>query len=112
MPGGGGLTSGEITGIADGTLTVTLTDGTEITVTTTDSTTVTTTETADVSALAVGDTVTVTGESSDDSSVAATSIAEGETAGLGRPGAGMGDGGPQGIVEPNATGAGTGGSTS
>lgn len=112
MPGGGGLTSGEITGIADGILTVTLTDGTEITVTTTDSTTVTTTETADVSALAVGDTVTVTGENSDDSSddtsVVATSIAEGETAGLGRPGAGMGGGGPQGAVEPNATGAGTG----
>ena len=109
MPGGGGLTSGEITGIADGTLTVTLTDGTEITVTTTDSTTVTTTEIADVSALAVGDTVTVTGETSDDSSVAATSIAEGETAGLRGPGAGMGGGGPQGTVEPNATGAGAGG---
>ncbi|PVU82506.1 hypothetical protein DDP54_05230 [Cellulomonas sp. WB94] len=83
--GPGGFTSGEIASIDGSTLTITTSDGTTVTVTTSSDTTVSQTADADVSALAVGDTVTVVGQTADDSSVAAQAITEGST-GFGLPG--------------------------
>ncbi|HEX5331806.1 MAG TPA: DUF5666 domain-containing protein [Cellulomonas sp.] len=92
MPGGaagtggpGGFTSGEIASIDGSTLTITTSDGTSVKVTTSSDTTVSQTADADVSALAVGDTVTVVGQTADDSSVTAQAITEGST-GFGMPG--------------------------
>lgn len=92
MPGGaggspGGFTSGEIASIDGSTLTITTSDGTTVKVTTSSDTTVSQTTDADVSALAVGDTVTVVGQTADDSSVTAQAITEGST-GLGMMGGG------------------------
>ena len=93
--GFGGMTAGEITAIDGDTLTVTAEDGTVTTVTTTDDTTVTVSDEAAVDALAVGDTVSVLGETGDDDSVAATAITEG-SGGFG----GMGGGGMPGGSAP------------
>ena len=81
----GGFTSGTIASIDGSTLTVTASDGTSVKVTTSSGTTVSTSATADVSALAVGDTVTVVGQTAADSSVTAQAITEGST-GFGAPG--------------------------
>jgi hypothetical protein len=83
--GPGGFTSGEIASIDGSTLTITTSDGTTVKVTTSSDTTVSQTTDADVSALAVGDTVTVVGQTADDSSVTAEAITEGST-GFGMPG--------------------------
>ena len=93
--GFGGMTAGEITALDGDTLTVTAADGTVTTVTTTDDTTVTVSDEAEVDALAVGDTVTVAGETGEDDSVAATAITEG-SGGFG----GMGGGGMPGGSAP------------
>jgi hypothetical protein len=85
--GAGGFTAGQIASIDGSTLTVTKSDGTTVTVTTSPSTTVSQTAQADVSALTVGESVTVIGQTGSDSSVTAQSITEG-TAGFGGPGAG------------------------
>jgi len=95
LPGGGGVgaggpggfTSGEIASIDGSTLTITTPDGTTVKVTTSADTTVSQTTDADVSALAVGDTVTVVGQTADDSSVAAQAITEGATGFAGPGGA-------------------------
>ena len=83
--GPGGFTSGTIASIDGSTLTVTASDGTSVKVTTSSGTTVSKSAAADVSALAVGDTVTVVGQTAADSSVTAQAITEGST-GFGAPG--------------------------
>ena len=83
--GPGGFTSGTIASIDGSTLTVTASDGTSVKVTTSSGTTVSKSAAADVSALAVGDTVTVVGQTAADSSVTAQAITEGST-GFGVPG--------------------------
>ncbi|PFG37218.1 hypothetical protein ATL41_1972 [Flavimobilis soli] len=74
FPGG---TSGEITAIGDGTLTLTTSDGTEVTVTTSDDTDVSVVDDGDLADLAVGDTVRVNGTTEDDA-VEASSIVAGD----------------------------------
>ena len=71
----GDFTSGEITAIDGDIVTLTLDDGSTVTVTASDDTTYTVT--GELSDLAVGDTVTASGEADDDGNVAATSISEG-----------------------------------
>lgn len=83
--GPGGFTSGTIASIDGSTLTVTASDGRSVKVTTSSGTTVSKSAAADVSALAVGDTVTVVGQTAADSSVTAQAITEGST-GFGAPG--------------------------
>jgi Domain of unknown function (DUF5666) len=83
--GPGGFTSGTIASIDGSTLTVTASDGTSVKVTTSSGTTVSKSAAADVSALAVGDAVTVVGQTAADSSVTAQAITEGST-GFGAPG--------------------------
>ena len=94
MPGGaaggtaggpGRFTSGQIASIDGSTLTLTTSDGTSVKATTSSGTTVSQTADADVSALAVGDAVTVVGQTAADSSVTAQAITEGST-GLGMMG--------------------------
>ena len=80
----GGFTSGEIASIDGSTLTITTSDGTTVKVTTSTGTTVSKSAATDVSALAVGDTVTVVGQTASDSSVTAQAITEGST-GFGAP---------------------------
>lgn len=77
--GPGRFTSGEIASIDGSTLTLTTSDGTSVKVTTSPGTTVSQTAAAVVSALAVGDTVTVVGQRAADSSVTAQVITEGLT---------------------------------
>ncbi|NKX93991.1 hypothetical protein HF995_12050 [Sanguibacter hominis ATCC BAA-789] len=87
LPDGGtptafpGATSGEISAIGDGTLTLTTADGTEVTVTTSDETAVSLVDDGEVSSLAVGDAVSVTGTTEDDA-VTASSILVGDVADL------------------------------
>lgn len=83
--GPGGFTSGTIASIDGSTLTVTASDGRSVKVTTSSGTTVSKSAAADVSALAVGDAVTVVGQTAADSSVTAQAITEGST-GFGAPG--------------------------
>jgi hypothetical protein len=85
--GMGGFTTGTVTAVDGSTVTLELTDGSTVKVTTTDDTTVTTTEESTVDALAEGDSLTVTGDTDDDGTVAANSITEGAT-GFGGRGAG------------------------
>jgi hypothetical protein len=81
----GGFVSGEVTATANGTLTVKETDGTVVKVTTTSSTEVVKRTTSSVSALKVGETVSVRGTTSN-GTIAATSIDEGASSGFGGPG--------------------------
>jgi Domain of unknown function (DUF5666) len=73
---GGGFTAGKIASINGSSITLTAADGSTVTVTTTGSTTVSKTAASDLSALAVGDTITVIGQKSG-TSVAAQAISEG-----------------------------------
>ena len=83
--GFGNFTSGEITAIDGDVVTLTLDDGTTVTVAASSDTTYTVT--GELSDLAVGDTVTASGETDDDGNVTATSISEGS--GFGGFGGGM-----------------------
>lgn len=76
-PTGRGGTSGEITAIEDGSLTLTTSDGASVAVTASDSTTVTITEDGGFADLVVGDTITVLGETGEDDVVEATRISVG-----------------------------------
>lgn len=87
--GFGGLTTGTVVSVDGDTVLIETADGEQITVTTDADTSVTTTSDAAVSDLAEGDTVSVQGETADDGSVAADSIAEG-AATFGGPGGGAG----------------------
>ena len=78
---GGGFTSGEITAIDGEVVTLTLDDGSTVTVTASSDTTYTVT--GSLTDLAVGDTVTASGETDDDGNVTATSISEGTMGGFG-----------------------------
>jgi hypothetical protein len=91
-PGGaaGNFTSGTIVSVSGDTVVIKQTDGTKVTVTTSGSTTVTKTTKSSVSDLATGDTITVIGAKDRSGNVAATTIADGQTAFGGRPGAGGG----------------------
>jgi hypothetical protein len=92
---GGGFTAGQIASVSGSTLTVTKADGSTVTVTTTPSTTVTQTTQSGVSALKVGETVTVVGPAAADGSVAAQRISSGT--------GGLGAGGRGGVPTPRAT---------
>ncbi|GAA1684786.1 hypothetical protein GCM10009830_35150 [Glycomyces endophyticus] len=76
MPGGfgGQETTGTVTAVDGATVTITTEDGTEVTVITGDDTAVTSSEAIDLSGLAAGDTVTVTGETADDGTVTADAV--------------------------------------
>jgi len=96
--GGGGFTAGEITAVKDGTLTIKSSDGTSVTVKTSSDTTVTRSEKSEVTSLAVGEQVTVIGQTAD-GAVTAQAITEGAG------GFGLG-GGPGGQATPGASAGG------
>jgi hypothetical protein len=73
----GDFTTGTVTDVSDGSVTVETPDGDEVTVKTDDDTDVTLSEEGSVADLAAGDTVAVTGNREDDGSITADSIAEG-----------------------------------
>jgi hypothetical protein len=91
----GGFTAGQIASIDGSTITITKSDGSTAKVTTSSSTTVSQTAQADVSALKVGDPVTVIGPTAADSSVTATAITEGATGFGGAGGGARGGAGAQ-----------------
>jgi hypothetical protein len=78
IPGGTGFsgrgTIGTITKIENGVITLTTQNGGNVVVNTTSSTTVQKMETVNLSEIAVGESITVTGETQSDSSVIATNI--------------------------------------
>jgi hypothetical protein len=90
MPMGGRGTSGTVASIDGSTLTVTSSqDDSTVTVETSDDTVVTEQVEGSLDDLAVGDTITVMGETADDGSVAATSVVSGDdVGGFGGPGGG------------------------
>jgi hypothetical protein len=96
-PGGAGtgasLTTGSVTSVNGDTLIITADGGTHVSVTTSPSTSVTLRTTASVSSLRKGETIRVTGTTSSDGSLTATSIREGND-GLSPGGFGPGGFGP------------------
>lgn len=90
-PGGasaGGFASGTVTGVSGDSIVISTHSGHNVTVRTSASTTVTKNETATLNALQVGESVRVSGTTSSDGSVVATSISEGAGSGFGGFGAG------------------------
>lgn len=88
-PGGSDATTGTITSIGDNTITLTTQSGSTVTVKVSDSTSITVTKDGSLSDLAKGDTIVVSGSTSDDT-LTATSITEGSSFG------GFGGGAPAG----------------
>jgi hypothetical protein len=82
---GGGLTAGTIESIDGDAITLKLQDGSTVVVTADDDTAVTQTEDAEVSDLAEGDEILVTGDKDTDGNVAADSISEGGAQPFGGP---------------------------
>ena len=81
---GGPPTSGVVTGVSNGSLTVSTAAGTTVTVATSTATTVSVLTPSSVDALRVGDQVQVTGTTAANGTITATSIRSGAQAGFGR----------------------------
>lgn len=103
--GMGTPTVGTIASIDGSTLVVETSDGESVTVTATDDTTITVTEELTVADLATGDTITVTGTTTD-ATVSATSIRKGEL-GMGGGFGGPGMAPPEGFTPPDGSGSST-----
>jgi hypothetical protein len=91
---GGGLTSGTIVSITGAKMVVTAQDGTTKNITTSSNTRVSTTTTTTLSALKVGQKVTVVGATGSTGDITATSVSEGARGFGARPGGGNGSPAP------------------
>jgi hypothetical protein len=107
--GMGTPTVGTIASIDGSTFVVETSDGGSVTVTASDDTTITVTKQLTMDDLATGDTITVTGTTSD-ATVSASSIRKGELGvggGFGGPGGGPGMAPPEGFTPPDGSGSST-----